>query len=387
MSIVPLRVLHFYKSAFPYAMGGVEQVIHQLARGASAYGVSSDVLSLDPRRGGATVSMDGYNVHRVKRNFEIASTGFSIAAFKRFSELSANADLIHYHYPWPFMDLVHFAMLRNKPTLVTYHSDIIRQRALLKFYAPLQKKFLNSVDKIVATSSNYLASSQVLEQFPDKVEVIPIGLDKSTYPQPSDFLLQQWRDMFGTQFFLFVGVFRYYKGLHILLDAAKDINCPIVLIGTGPTERDLKKQAADLGLTNVHFLGQLPDEDKAALLTLCLGVVFPSHLRSEAFGISLLEGAMFGKPMISSEIGTGTSFINIAGLTGVVVNPSDAKALGAAMRQLLENKSQADEMGRQAKHRYESHFTSERMVESYVSLYQELTATSRKRQSARIRTS
>jgi rhamnosyl/mannosyltransferase len=119
-------------------------------------------------------------------------------------------------------------------------------------------------------------------------------------------------------------------------------------------------------------LGHLPDEDKVALLTLCYGVLFPSHLRSEAFGISLLEGAMYGKPMISSEIGTGTTFINIANETGLVVPPSDPAALRQAMQYLWEHPEQASEMGQRAEERYWKHFTADQMVRSYVDLYGDL---------------
>jgi rhamnosyl/mannosyltransferase len=108
------------------------------------------------------------------------------------------------------------------------------------------------------------------------------------------------------------------------------------------------------------------------LLTLCYGIVFPSHLRSEAFGISLLEGAMFGKPMISSEIGTGTTFINIGGETGLVVPPSDPVALRQAMRYLWDHPEQAALMGQRAAVRYAQHFTAGQMVQSYVALYREL---------------
>src|SRR5690554_7273157 len=127
---------------------------------------------------------------------------------------------------------------------------------------------------------------------------------------------------------------RYYKGLHILLDACKDTDYPVVIVGAGPLENTLRQQAQRLRLHNVYFLGPLPDPEKNVLLQLSRVVVFPSHLRSEAFGISLLEGAMFGKPMISSEIGTGTTYINIDGETGLVVPPSDPAALRAAMHQL-----------------------------------------------------
>lgn len=156
------------------------------------------------------------------------------------------------------------------------------------------------------------------------------------------------------------------------MQAAQGVDYPIVIVGAGPIEAELKVQANKLGLHNIHFLGLLPDEDKVALFTLCYGALFPSHLRSEAFGISLLEGAMFGKPMISSEIGTGTTFINIADETGLVIPPSDPDALRQAMRYLWEHPEQAAEMGRNAEARYWKYFTAEKMVGDYAKLYREL---------------
>lgn len=367
-----MRILHFYKTSFPDTMGGVEQVINQIARGAAKLGVETDVLSLTPDKVPRTIEIDGYLAHRARMDIQIASTSFSVSAFLRFSQLAKKADIIHYHFPWPFMDVVHFATRVKKPTVVTYHSDIIRQKHLLKLYRPLKKKFLASMDRIVATSPNYLATSNVLASLSDKVSVIPIGLDKATYPQPKPYRLQYWHARFGPKFFLFVGVIRYYKGLHILVEAANGADYPIVIVGAGPVEQELKAQAAQLGLRNIHFLGHLPDEDKVALLTLCYGVVFPSHLRSEAFGISLLEGAMYGKPMISSEIGTGTTFVNIGDETGLVVPPSDPLALRQAMRYLWDHPEKAAELGLRAEERYWKHFTAKQMVKSYVELYGDL---------------
>ena len=367
-----MRILHFYKTSFPDTIGGVEQVINQIARGAARLGVKTDVLSLSSEKIPRTVELDGYRVHRARMDFQVASTGFSASAFLRFANLAKKADVVHYHFPWPFMDVVHFATRANRPTVVTYHSDIIRQKALLQVYRPLQQRFLSSVDRIVATSPNYLETSGVLERFSDKVDVIPIGMDKATYPVPSEERLAHWRTRFGPRFFLFVGAIRYYKGLHILLDAAKGVDYPIIIVGAGPIEEKLKVQALRLNLQNVHFLGHLPEEDKVALLTLCYGVVFPSHLRSEAFGVSLLEGAMYGKPLISSEIGTGTTFINIAGETGLVVPPSEPAALREAMSLLWNNPEVASAMGKRAEQRYWKHFTARQMVQSYVHLYDEL---------------
>ena len=186
--------------------------------------------------------------------------------------------------------------------------------------------------------------------------------------------MARWRERLGERFFLFVGVMRYYKGLHILLEALKGVDYPVVIVGAGPLEVELHAQAAALGLRNVQFLGRLDDEDKAALLELSYAIVFPSDLRSEAFGISLLEGAMYGKPMISSEIGTGTSYINSHGETGLVVPPSDPPALRQAMRTLWDNPQQAAVMGVKAEARYRQLFSAEEMGRQWAALYEEVLA-------------
>ena len=370
----PLRVLHFYKTYYPDTLGGIEQVIRQLAIGTTRLGATNVVLSLSRAKDLEPIAFEGHTVVRVPLDFEIASNGFSVAALSALARLAEEADIVHYHFPWPFMDLAHFMARVSKPSVVTYHSDIVRQKLLMRIYQPLKQRFLRSVDAIVATSPNYMASSAVLGRYRDKTRIITYGLDKSTYPLPDPERLAYWRDKVGIKFFLFVGVLRYYKGLHVLLDAVEHTDYPVVIVGAGPIELELKAHAARLGLNHVMFVGALDDADKVALLTLCYAMAFPSHLRSEAFGISLLEGAMFGKPMISSEIGTGTTYINIDGDTGLVVPPDDSPAFGAAMRTLWENPELAETMGKRAALRYEELFTAERMAANYTALYRELVA-------------
>mgnify|MGYP003456020978 FL=1 len=367
-----MRVLHFFKTYLPDTMGGIEQVIYQICQSGIAHGIHSEVLTLSANPQPAEVMVADHKVHRVKLDIQLASTGFSYSVFKRFRELAAEADVINYHFPWPFMDLVHFTARINKPTVVTYHSDIVRQKHLLRLYSPLMHRFLGQADRIVAASPNYLATSEVLKHYRNKTVVVPYGLDKSSYPVPTTTCVEGWRQRYGERFFLFVGVMRYYKGLHILLEAAQGTGYPIVIVGAGPLEQELREQAAALGLHHVHFVGRLGEEDKVALLQLCTAILFPSHLRSEAFGISLVEGAMYGKPMISSEIGTGTSFINIHNETGLVVPPSDPLAFRAAMRTLWDNPLQAQAMGQKAALRYEQLFTAEQMSLQMAQIYREV---------------
>ncbi|QIA52005.1 glycosyltransferase [Pantoea agglomerans] len=367
-----IKVLHCYKTYYPDTFGGIEQVIYQLAEGGAKQGIESTVFVHSPDFEAKVTTLDGHHINRVKTLCEVASTPFSFAAIKEFKSLAENADIVHYHFPYPFMDFMHFASAIKKPSVVSYHSDIVKQKVLLRLYTPLMNRFLSSVDRIVAASPNYVESSPVLQQFKDKVEVIPYGLDKQFYQNNDPAVLQKWQTRFPDGFFLFIGTFRYYKGLHILIEAAKNSRYPIVVVGAGPIEAELKSQAQQLGVNNIHFLGALEDSEKSALLQLCTCLVFPSHLRSEAFGISLLEGALYSKPLISSEIGTGTTFINIDRVTGLVVPPSDPAALRRAMDEIWQNPELATTYGAAALARFEALFTADRMIQSYTKLYKSL---------------
>lgn len=367
-----IKVLHFFKTYYPDSMGGIEQVIFQIAEGTQAHGIEPEVLYLSARGAARNEPVANHLTHRAKLDLHVASTGFSLSAFKDFAELARKADIVHFHFPWPYMDLVHFATRLNKPTVVSYHSDIVKQKWLLKLYQPLMNRFFSSVDRVVASSPNYAAHSPVLTQFKDKVSIIPYGLDRSTYPKASAEKLAYWRQRLGERFFLFVGALRYYKGLDYLLEAARISGLPVVIMGGGFLEQQLRQQASDAGLSQVQFLGGLPDEDKVALLELCYAFTFPSHLRSESFGISLLEAAMYGKPLISCEMGSGTTFINLADQTGLVVPPRDAPALAQAMQRLWDDPAQAQAMGAAAQQRFEHVFTASAMADAYAELYRSL---------------
>lgn len=369
-----MNVLHFFKTYYPDSYGGVENLIFQLAKNGVKQGIQSEVLSLSSKGCARNERIDNHLVHRSNLDFYLASTGFSYSVFSDFRELADKADIIHYHFPWPFMDIVHFINRVIKPTVVTYHSDIVKQKHLYYLYKPLMYFFLKSVDRVVATSSNYLKTSCVLKKIKKKVDVIPVGINDHAAAPSSNLLKLKWQQTIAPPFFLFIGSFRYYKGLHILLEAMRGVDLPVVLVGIGALEKELKIQAQRLNLRNIHFLGALSDEDKCALLELCLGVVFPSHLRSEAFGITLVEGAMYGKPLISSEIGTGTTYINIDNETGLVVPPSNPTALRAAMLTLWNNPQFASHLGASARARYEQLFTVDKMVKRYAELYRSVLA-------------
>jgi len=368
----PMRVLHVYKSYYPDTLGGIEQVISQLAQSLREFGVESRVFTLSRNPNPQALQRPEGEVFRSRVTAEIASNPVSVGAFADFREQARWADVLHYQFPWPFADLLHLLAARGKPSVISYQSDIIRQKLLLRAYSPLMRRFLRSADAVVATSPPYRDTSPELARLPGPLRVIPNGVDEWTYPHPGPELLARWMRELGEGFFLFVGVLRYYKGLHTLLEAAQGLRGQVVIAGDGPEAAALRQQAQDRGLTNVRFLGHVSDEDKMALLLLSRAFVFPSHLRSEAFGMSLVEAAMSGRPMVSCDIGSGTSFINLHGQTGLTVAPEQPQALREAMHRLLDEPQMAASMGRAARQRFETMFTGRRMAQAYHAVYREV---------------
>ena len=367
-----MRVLHVYKSYFPEDYGGVSQAIRHLAIGCQVHGVHADVFTCSKNASDEPIEIDGHKVHRAKTTFEAASTPLSINAVRKFHALAKQFDIIHYHYPYPYADLLSLTMARSVPSIVTYHSDIVRQRFLKYVYKPLQTSFLKNVDRIICTSPNYLETSAVLQRFHHKTEAVSLGLDEALLSQVPDDVLNKWSQELQDPFILFLGALRNYKGIETLLDASKGLNCKLVIAGAGPRLSALKQLAEEKKLTNVNFVGLINDIDKSALLSLCRALVLPSHYRTEAFGLVQLEAAMKEKPLICTELGTGTSYVNAHENTGLVVPPKDVDALRNAMNFMVYHPQLAQNMGKAAKLRFQELFTAQRMCAEYARIYNEI---------------
>lgn len=366
-----MKVLHVYRTCYPETKGGVEQVIRFIASGTKPLGIETKILTLSDNNT-APYIWEGTEIIPVKKTFEISSNGFSLKLVSEFKRLEKWADVIHYHYPWPSGDLISLFNTTNKPCIVTYHSDIVRQKLLKALYKPLENYFLKHANIIVATSPQYAQSSTNLQKYQDKVKIIPLAIDENTYPTPSSNNLDNWRDKVGEGFFLFVGVLRYYKGLDYLLEAAKINRLPVVIAGDGPERAKLEAYIEEHHLEKVKLVGFVSEEDKVSLHLLSKAFVFPSHLRSEAFGISLIEAQMYSKPIISSDIGTGSSYVNINNETGLVVPPADGKSFSEAMLKIENDADMRIKLGNNSRMRFEQEFTAQRYAKSYVKLYREL---------------
>jgi glycosyltransferase involved in cell wall biosynthesis len=376
------NVLHVYRTYFPDPPGGLQEAIRQICLATKDRLVRSSVFTLSPVPLPAVVELEEGRVVRARSWWAPASCDLgSLASFSRFSEEARKADILHFHFPWPFADVLSFLpAVKSKPKILTYHSDIVRQRLLASAYHPLMQHTLRSMDAVVATSPNYAASSAVLNDVVDKAKlrIIPLGIKDRAHSNAA--VLRNHSDILkrlnltGSDFVLALGVLRYYKGLHTLIHAANAIPAPIVIVGSGPEESNLKRLTQKLNVANVIFAGQVTDGEKDALLNACTVFAFPSHLRSEAFGMALVEASMFSKPMVTCEISSGTSYVNQDGVTGSIVSPEEPKCLAEAINRLLKDASLGERMGKAARARYLELFSGEALGRAYTSLYEEVLA-------------
>lgn len=374
-----MRVLHLYKGYFPENMGGIETFIRQLSHTLhQTYGIEQHLLTTTRQPKAFVDTIDHLTVHYLPTTLHYASCPISYAmlSYVRTFLQKKSFDLIHYHMPWPFGDLLHLlTRLHRYPTLVTYHSDIVKQRFLKRCYAPLMHHFLKRTHLIVATSKNYQATSPILQTYASKCQVIPMGLnDDAKQTLPASRLAQWQATCPSTPFFLFVGVLRYYKGLHDLLRAvALAPTLRVVIAGDGPERSSLQAFIQKHRLDRrVLMTGRIEDIDKHILYRLCHAVVAPSYLRTEAYCLTLVEGLMHGKPLISTEIGTGSSFVNQHHTTGLIVPKEHPSALAKAMQSLLDHPKQYQHFSTAARRRYDDLFTANRMAEKYWACYNQM---------------
>lgn len=372
----PLCILHVYKDYHP-VRGGIENYVSMLARAQAAAGHDVTVL-VAQRKGLKTTDTveEGVRVIRAKRWGTLASTPVSPAFFRQAGRVKA--DLTHLHFPHPPGEV---AWLWHRPSpkaVMTFHCDIVRQKGILRFYRPLMKRALRSMDRILV-SSPPMMENPTLDGCRDKCAVVPFAVDLGPYAVPDAGERRAARRRLGLPedgpLLLFVGVLRYYKSLETMIEAMPRIpsRASFVAVGEGPMRGAWEALAqASPAAGRIRFAGRAPDEALADWYRAADLFVLPSSSRAEAFGLVLLEAMACGLPCVTTEVGTGTSWVNLHGETGVVVPPSDPGELADAVTALLGEPDRMRGMGLEARRRVETHFTMPGMMAALDRVYREL---------------
>jgi len=358
-------------------VGGIENQIKVLAEGLVERDHTVTVLATNTTRSTSVEEHNGVRVIKAGRLLHLASTPLSLMLLREARALRG-VDLVNLHMPYPPGDLAVHAM-GKVPLVVTYHSDVVRQRHLLRFYRPLLDKTLRRARRIIATSQPYVDSSPFLRRYASKCRIVPLSVDAARFATASPELVAALRRRFAParedRVILSVGVLRYYKGLHVLLDALIQLSATLVIVGTGPEEQRLRALAQAYGLARrVHFAGWVPHKELPLYYHAADAFVLPSHLRAEAFGTVLLEAMATGLAVVSTELGTGTGEVNQHGITGFVVPPGDPHALARALQVLLANDDLRQQMGARGQQRVVKEYTPARMLDRTLAVYAEALA-------------
>ncbi len=366
---------------YPPVRGGIETLIRNCCDGFSAAGddVECVVANVAPRS--TRERADGVTVHR------LASFGSALSvplcpqyplASQRF-----RADVIHAHTPNPLADLACVLAPRGVPVVLSWHSDIIRQRAALNAYRPLQHAVLRRADRIVVATPNHLEFSSWLPTYHHKVEVIPYGLDLTALAEErvdAARVTNLRRSAAGRSVLLNVGRLVGYKGQRYAIEALRSLpNAELWLVGTGPLEGELRSLSARANVADrVVFCGDVSDDDLPCYLHACDIFVFPSVSPNEAFGVAQVEAMACGKPVVACNLRSGVPWVCADGVTGLTVPARDSAALARALGQLVRDEALRRKLGDAARKRAWSEFAKPTMVARYRDLFAELTRARRR---------
>ncbi len=365
-----MRILHVYKDYYP-VLGGIENTIRVLAEGHAASGHEVSVLVCSRGFRSKREMRNGVSVIKPGRLTTMASMPISLRQWLALTQ--QDPDVIHLHSPYPLGEVGVWLLKRRTPFVITYHSDVVRQQGWLRIYGPLFRRVLQRADRIMPTSPRYVETSRWLSPIADRCTVVPLGVDADRFtPPPTPFA--------GPPTLLFVGRLRYYKGLDTLLEALVEL--PAVrlnVVGAGPMEEAWQALSEQLGLKGrVTFLGEVSDGYLPSLYHRAHLFVLPANARSEAFGMVLLEAMASGLPCVSTEVGTGTSWVVQDGVTGRVVPPEAPGALASAIEALFADPDRLRVMGAAARVRVEANFTQARMVDRVMTVYRSVLGNSGK---------
>jgi len=364
-----MRILHVYKD-YPPVRGGIEHHLQLLAEGQAALGHEVTVLVTSPGRRTTVDIEGGVHVIRAGRIATLRSTPLSAALVAEIGR--SEADVTHLQSPYPLGEMAHLTRGRSRTTVVTHQSDIVRQRWLGLLYRPVQLGLLRCAQRIITSSPQYVAVSRVLARFAPKCTPIPLGIDPERWDAPDPGQVNRLRERWQKPLLLFVGRLRYYKGLEVLIDASERVEATVVVVGDGPMRDHYRRRAsASRAAERIHFVGNVPAEELPAYYAAADLLVLPSTSRAEAFGLVQLEAMAAGTPVVCTELGTGTSYVNRDQETGRVVPPHDPAALADAVNDLLADPLRLAEMGRNARQRVHDHFTAKTMVEATLEVYHE----------------
>lgn len=352
--------------------GGVEKVMYDLMTGISERGIYCDMMCASADRNSMTVKINEYaNLICTRTWTKKAATMISPEMIWKLRKICRNYDIIHVHHPDPMACMALFCSGYDGKVILHWHSDIQKQKTLLKLYEPLQNWLIRRADCIVGTTPVYLEKSPFLKDVQEKTVCLPIGVEPVYKDCEKEEII---RKRYGGKKIVFsLGRLVHYKGFRYLIEAAKYLgNDYVVLIGgTGPLKNELQEQIFNEKLAGkVELLGRVSEDDLPGYYAACSVFCMSSVQKTEAFGIVQIEAMSCGKPVVATRIpDSGVSWVNADEESGINVMPEDAKGLADAIMKITSNDEVYTKYSEKSLKRFKTLFTKELMIEKCLKIY------------------
>lgn len=383
-----MRILHLAKF-YPPAAGGIETHVQTLARAQARQGADVRVLCVNHLDAadrditfdsfGATRTVETWDgdvrVTRVGRCASFARMDVCPELGTAFRSIPRDGyDVIHLHAPNPTMTLLLAMNGFRQPLVVTHHSDVVRQRLLGMAFRPVEHGILRRSAAILSTSPMYAGGSPLLQQYPDKLRVLPLGIDLEPFLNPSAMarsIADEVRREHGDPLWLAVGRLVYYKGFENALVALRDVPGKLILVGSGPLEKSLRQRAESLGVADrMVWKRRVSSVELCGLYHAASALWMPSNARSEGFGLVQVEAMASGCPVINSEIPhSGVSWVSPHEVAGLTTPMNDPRSLAAAARRLLDDAKLRPRLAAAARDRAVAEFDENLMAHRSLAIY------------------
>lgn len=367
-----MKVLQFGKF-YPPDIGGIETVIEDLTLALNKNGIVCDVLCSNSKREYKEEILDcGAKIMRCASFGRLASTSISPQMIFKLREVIDDYDIIHMHLPDPMANLaLLISKYKHKKIILHWHSDIIKQKKILKFYIPLQTKLLKIADSIIATTEKYIKESSFLPPFSHKCIGIPIGVDKQVLLNENINESSIVRFPKHKKVIFSLGRMASNKGFEYLIESAKylDDDYVIYIGGSGKLKESLHSLIIENNLQDrVILIGKINRDNLQYYYSNCHIFVLPSV--QESYGIVLIEAMSFSKPVICTKLfPSGNDWINQNGKTGLVVESKNPKAISDAIKSIESNYKY---YANSAYNRYIEEFTQDKMIDKITALYHKI---------------
>lgn len=377
-----IGILHLGKY-YPPEPGGMEYVVKSLAEATRSEINNYCLVAAKSGETRVEVPAEGITVHYLRELGTLLLTPVlpTLPFVLHRLRVTRRPSVILLHYPNPMAIVAVFLSLLLQPKrevlVMWHHADVIFEerwkRFLYTLFRPIEEFVFRRADAFVAATPHHVRESAILRRFKDRVFTIPFAVSDAWFDvSPEEEAAgAKVRARFGGRFLLFVGRFVPYKGLDTLLSAAGFIDARIVLVGSGPMEGYLRREIVAKGLEEkVHLSGNV--EDLRPWYLGCEFLVLPSNSALEAFGIVQIEAMALGKPVVSSDLPTGVTYVNRNGETGFTFPVGDASAFAAACSRLLGDEALRTRLGRQARERARVEFSYTALSGKAVSFFRSL---------------